>query len=555
MCAEGYIGVNKGNEGGTTTVTSWHEHTVVALADKAATCTEAGYTGRTYCEVCNSVVDWGTTVPATGHNYEVADGVLKCSECGDLFTGKWTDGKEYKDGILVRNYILVDGIYYTYENGVQGGVYTGLVQVEVDDKWGYSKLGSLTGGWVMIDDEWYYFDTTTLTCVETYNNGKVTFEFEENGKVVSGQWYFDGTGNKYYYGPDYYHGYFKSGYVFFVTIDGKTYNFDGDGHRTEGGIVALRQSTSRKPTLYRFDVDGSLLGVANDGIVFASSGDIYYVVNGDATYAGLVQDSEGNYYYISGYTDTALKNCTRYITYTNGLLPAGMYTFGADGKLVMRQGIVHDDDGEIRYYVNDKPVYAGLVQDSDGNYYYISGNTNTAIKNRSAYITYTNGLLPAGTYTFDADGKLILKQGVVLDADGEIRYYVDNKPVYAGLVQDSEGNYYYISGNTNTAIKNRSAYITYTNGLLPAGTYTFDADGKLILKQGVVLDADGEIRYYVDNKPVYAGLVQDSEGNYYYISGNTNTALKNCTRYITYTNGLLPAGTYTFGADGRIIFD
>ena len=462
------------------------------------------------------------------------------------------DGTLYVDGVVYNGARLEeDGLYYAYVDGVKDGKYTGLVQA--DGKWSYSKLGALSGGWVMIDNEWYYFDTTTLTRVETYNNGKVTFEFEENGKVVSGQWYFDGIGNKYYYGPDYYHGYFKSGYVFFVAIDGKTYNFDGDGHRTEGGITALRQSTSRKPTLYRFDVDGSLLGIADDGIVFASSGDIYYVVNGDATYAGLVQDNEGNYYYISGHTDTALKNCTRYITYTNGLLPAGTYTFGADGKLVMRQGIVHDDDGEIRYYVNDKPVYAGLVQDSEGNYYYISGNTNTAIKNRSAYITYTNGLLPAGTYTFGADGKMILKQGVVPDADGEIRYYVDNKPVYAGLVQDSEGNYYYISGNTNTAIKNRSAYITYTNGLLPAGTYTFGADGKLVMRQGIVHDDDGEIRYYVNDKPVYAGLVQDSEGNYYYISGNTNTAIKNRSAHITYTNGLLPAGTYMFGADGKLI--
>ena len=490
MCAYGYIGVNKGNEGGTTTVTSWHEHTAEALADKAATCTEAGYTGRTFCEVCNSVVDWGTTIPTTGHSF--IDG--ECTNCHEKANGV-VDGKLYIDGVLANGVIddklyvdgvvyngarlEEDGLYYAYVDGVKDGKYTGLVQI--DGKWSYSKLGALSGGWVMIDDEWYYFDTTTLIRVETYNNGKVTFEFEENGKVVSGQWYFDGIGNRYYYGPDYYHGYFKSGYVFFATIDGKTYNFDGDGHRTEGGITALRQSTSRKPTLYRFDVDGSLLGVADDGIVFASSGDIYYVVNGDATYAGLVQDNEGNYYYISGHTDTALKNCTRYITYTNGLLPAGTYTFGADGKLVMRQGIVHDDDGEIRYYVNDKPVYAGLVQDSEGNYYYISGNTNTAIKNRSAYITYTNGLLPAGTYMFSADGKLILKKGVVLDADGEIRYYVDNKPVYAGLVQDSEGNYYYISGNTNTALKNCTRYITYTNGLLPAGTYRFGADGRIIL--------------------------------------------------------------------------
>ena len=40
-----------------------HVHTPVALDDKAPTCTETGYEGRTFCEGCNSVVEWGTTIP------------------------------------------------------------------------------------------------------------------------------------------------------------------------------------------------------------------------------------------------------------------------------------------------------------------------------------------------------------------------------------------------------------------------------------------------------------------------------------------------------------
>ena len=163
------------------------------------------------------------------------------------------------------------------------------------------------------------------------------------------------------------------------------------------------------------------------------------------------------------------------------MLPAGTYTFGANGKLILKNGIVHDDDGEIRYYENNKAVYAGLVRDTDGSYYYISGATLTAIRGRTAKITYTNGLLPAGTYTFGADGKLILKNGIVHDDDGEIRYYENNKAVYAGLVRDTDGSYYYISGATLTAIRGRTAKITYTNGLLPAGTYTFGEDGKMIV--------------------------------------------------------------------------
>lgn len=42
---------------------------------------------------------------------------------------------------------------------------------------------------------------------------------------------------------------------------------------------------------------------------------------------------------------------------------------------------------------------------------------------------------------------------------------------------------------------------------------------------------------------------------YYYITGSTLTAVKSCTKYITYTNGLLPAGNYAFGADGKMILD
>lgn len=43
---------------------------------------------------------------------------------------------------------------------------------------------------------------------------------------------------------------------------------------------------------------------------------------------------------------------------------------GADGKMVVavKNGLVLDDDGEIRYYENDTSICAGLVQDADGNY-------------------------------------------------------------------------------------------------------------------------------------------------------------------------------------------
>ncbi len=295
---------------------------------------------------------------------------------------------------------------------------------------------------------------------------------------------------------------------------------------------------------------------AKEGIVLDEDGEIRYYVNGVATYAGLVQDSEGNYYYISGSTLAAIKNTTKYITFTNGLLPAGNYTFGEDGKLILKQGIVLDNDGYIRYYVDGIATAPGLVQDADGNYYYISGNGCVAVKNRTYYVSESkaNGLLPAGNYEFGADGKMIKKQGVVHDSDGEIRYYVDGVPAYAGLVQDQYGNYYYISGSTLAAVKNTTRYVSMTNGLLPSGEYTFGEDGRLV-KQGIVLDNDGYIRYYVDGVSTVPGLVQDNKGNYYYISGNGGVAITNQSYYVSETkaNGLVPAGTYKFASDGKMI--
>ena len=74
------------------------------------------------------------------------------------------------------------------------------------------------------------------------------------------------------------------------------------------------------------------------------------------------------------------------------------------------------------------------------------------------------------------------------------------------------------------------------------------------VKNGLYTDEDGEIRYYVDGVATYAGVVQDEDGNLYYIN-STKKAVKNCTYGISAgrTNGLIEAGTYEFGADGKMI--
>ena len=86
----------------------------------------------------------------------------------------------------------------------------------------------------------------------------------------------------------------------------------------------------------------------------------------------------------------------------------GIYfmTYDPSQLLENRNGLFFDKDGEIRYYENGEPIRAGLVQDTDGNYYYINSLCK-AVKNQKYYVSLNNGLLPSAEYTFDENGKMI----------------------------------------------------------------------------------------------------------------------------------------------------
>ena len=432
-----------------TTISSpYHVHDAeLTVFNKEATTSEIGYENRTYCETCQSVVDWGTILDkiVVTHNYEIVGNQFVCTDCGEV-----------------------------YASG------TGLF--EMNDKTYYSIAGNLVTGWQLVEDSYYYFDKATY---EGVNGTRVSYEVAStsqyfvysftNGRLHEGAWVKTSSGTRYYYGPTYYHN-------TTVEINGNTYSFKNDGSRYEG-ICVIKYNPKSAYTLYEFTDDGVFVGMMDyiSGIYTVSDGSIYYIINGIASAPGLVKGDDGHYYCFQTWDCKGEQDSVTYVTNTNGLLPVGWYTFGSDGKMIIKQGVSHDPDGEIRYYVDGVAIYAGLVRDTDGSYYYISGNGCVAIKDRTYYITFTNGLLPEGNYKFGSDGKLVFeKQGVVKDADGKIRYYVNDVATYAGLVQDTDGSYYYISGNGCVAITNRSYYVTFTNGLLPAGTYYFGEDGKLV---------------------------------------------------------------------------
>ena len=531
-----------------------HIHDAQPMEDKPATCTESGYSGRTFCEECNSVVDWGTVIPATGHHYDFVDGVLKCTGCDKLFNGEYTDGKTYVDGVLAQGWIddcyyvdgekvtgivEIDGVYYEFDNdGVSQGVYTGLVQ---DDQgvYHYSKLGELAGGWFEIEEEWYYFDETTLAPVAektfTYPNSKAvtTYQFYENGKIVSGVWVEMDLGTRYYYGPTYYGLVALQGSVRWEEIDGNVYGFNKMGFRYEG--ICFVKESNNPQELCEFTDEGVYVG-RYTGIYEGK-----YYANGVLAAAGLIRQ-DGDYYYITKQCSVYTSG-TLYLTdaLTNGLLPAGNYEFDADGKLVLKNGII---DGF--YYVDGTIVKgAGLIE-IDGDYYYITQKGSVYVGNGLAVTeANANGLKPAGTYSFDQDGKMIFKEGIV---DG---YYYENNLIVKGKgLVEVEGDYYFI-GQKGQVYVGTNFYVTEekANGLKPAGKYDFDADGKMIINNGVV---DG---FYYENGVLVkgAGLVMVG-GDFYYITQKGSVYVgNNLSITAAKTNGLMPAGKYSFGTDGKMI--
>ena len=157
-----------------------------------------------------------------------------------------------------------------------------------------------------------------------------------------------------------------------------------------------------------------------------------------------------------------------------------------------------------------------------------------------------NGLFPADTYKFGADGKMVIYDGVIVNG----YYYEDGVKTEAGLVKVDEDYYYAAEGGK--VVTDAKYDVTETNDLLPEGIYRIDEEGKLILTTELV-DEEGKLTYYEDGKLAEdAGLIKVGE-DYYYI-GEEGVAVTDITMVVDKTNNLLPSAEYTFGEDGKLIF-
>ena len=574
-------------------VNPWHTHdSELAVLNKEATCFVDGYSGRTYCETCKSVIDWGTVISAA-HSDELIE-VNKDATCTELgFAGQKI--------CSVCETVVVPGVvrpsvghdYQSMKDGKTvctrcGDEKTTTGLVEIDGNTYYFINGTAVTGWQMIDNEWYYFDTeTAIGANGDVKIGEITFNFN-NGKLTSGVWVKTVYGKKYYYGPDYYHS--RDG--LWATIDGKDYFFDNNGIRMSSGYQNIWENQINSHWYY-FEEDGSCdrtisvedgfytdrngFGYSKDGKGLSGlhciDGKYYYFNNKGyaltnsvyagrlfkddyAAYTGLVEKDGELYFYQNGLTGTSgLFNIDGdyYYVYWGGIvktsdtyyvgrtycdLPVGTYEFGDDGKML--NGII-EKDGVQYLYANGKLASYGLYKIGN-DYYFVSGNGSFVTDTRY-YAARTYCDLPVGNYTFGSDGKML--DGVV-EVDGTLYLYDKGTTVTCGLFE-IDGKYYYSYWGGVLKTDGRY-YVSRTYCDLPAGNYTFGADGAML--DGVV-EVGGTLYLYDKGTTATCGLFE-IDGKYYY--SYWGGVLQTDGRYyVTRSYCDLPIGNYTFGADGKML--
>ena len=568
------------------------------------TLTTPGYTGDKYCTVCGELIEKGTEIPKTGaHITWVIDGKVVAEE--DYLKGTMPSFKDSTDKDPDDNYRYTftgwsPEIVAAEEDATYTAQYSATARVF------YTITFNANGGEGEMEAQRFEVGIDTALNANTFTRENYKFTGWNTAADGSGATYADEgailelAGDMTLYAQwqiwngwltdEFGRQYYKNGELQrtgWTEIDGETYYLDADTGYAATGIRRLTPEGATEEARCVFDANGAfqknVIGVYDVGA------DTYWLNSGiieeEASLKRVVRGGgEVNYYYFGegGKAYKATEETDEYvIEKTNGYgLPAGnRYRFDENGVIVhftgCPNGIYWDAVSQYYYYCVDGVILANGLMRIGEYYYYAKTSTGAFVRNQSYWVTKTNGLLEEGIYNFDNEGRIVFpeeqeKKNGIVSENGSLYYYVDGILTGAGLIQ-LDGDYYYVKTSTGEVVHGKSYWVTATNGLLPVGQYAFDETGKMIdppavdpdpkpepdpepkpeVKNGIVAE-NGSLYYYVDGVLTGAGLIR-LDGDYYYVKTSNCEVVHGRSYWVTLTNGLLPAGLYTFGADGKMI--
>ena len=547
-----------------------------------ATLTTPGYTGDTYCSVCKKLLKQGEEIPKTGaHITWVIDGKVVAEEDylkGTMpsFTGS-TDkapDENYRytftgwspevvvaeeDATYTAQYSATARVFHTITfnaNGGEGSMEPQRFEVGVD-----TALN--TNAFTRENYKFTGWNTAADGSGATYADAGAILELTGDMTLYA-QWQFqtgwvtDGTGRQYYKDGKLQ----KTGWT---VIDGNTYYLDTETGYAAIGITTLIPDGATEKARCVFDN----MGVFQKNVtgVYTVGTDTYWLNSGIIEEeAGLKRvdvgtDGQTHYhYYYFGEDGTAVKDGNYKVEKkSNDLpLPCYQYRFDASGviehdKDTSKNGIAMADSGTDHYFIDGVKVGEGLLN-IDGKYYYARTSTGEIIKNRSYWVTKTNGIcsLKPGMYYFDADGVMQIAGFVEVNGD---TYYYANCELVKGFTKIGK-DYYFFNAGSGKMYKNADMWVAGNNDYgIAGGMYHFGANGKMIvpdLENGVrkIVEVNGNLYFTIDGARMYNGLYElDGE---YYFARYDGTLVTNGSAYVE-TTELSGNGWYHFGTDGKFV--
>ena len=288
-------------------------HIPVALADREATCIQAGYVGGTACQECGAILEQPKVIEALGHIGGMADcsHLAVCSRCGQPYGGYaenvhnhttminvkeaayeqngYTGDKICQDCGTVLSYGQtipalkkedntpdttsgwreVDGVTYWYENGVRQGydpenpAYRGKEIYDPSSKAWY-WLDNAQQGAVAKDKDVYQESYAGQYADRADGTGKWV-RYDENGYMIKGEDYRYGG----WYRFDETTGAMVKGW--YTTDSGAVYYYNAGNGQMEHGFVTIDN------TQYLFD---ETTGVLVDGKWYMTDGNEYWYEGG-----------------------------------------------------------------------------------------------------------------------------------------------------------------------------------------------------------------------------------------------------------------------------------